>query len=97
MLTNSRFTFPIATALLAVSIYSTPVAAADADQCVLDDATVAAAKAGISDTLAAYNTALNGGKTLAEGNQELFIFEKDDDGKWRIARYSFSPTNPPRK
>jgi uncharacterized protein (TIGR02246 family) len=35
------------------------------------------------------------GKTTAEANQELFIFEKGDDGKWRIARYSFSPTNPP--
>ena len=35
------------------------------------------------------------GKKLAEANQELFIFKKGDDGKWRIARYSFSPTNPP--
>jgi ketosteroid isomerase-like protein len=34
-------------------------------------------------------------KTTAEANQELFVFEKGDDGKWRIARYSFSPTNPP--
>jgi hypothetical protein len=33
----------------------------------------------------------------AEGNQELFIFRKGDDCKWRIARYSFSPTNPPKK
>jgi uncharacterized protein (TIGR02246 family) len=30
----------------------------------------------------------------AEGNQELFIFRKGDDEKWRIARYSFSTTNP---
>ena len=35
------------------------------------------------------------GKTTAEANQELFIFRKDGDGKWRIARYSFSPTKPP--
>ena len=35
------------------------------------------------------------GKTTAELNQELFIFKKGDDGKWLIARYSFSPTNPP--
>jgi len=35
------------------------------------------------------------GKTTAEANQELFIFRKGDDGNWRIARYSFSPTNPP--
>lgn len=35
------------------------------------------------------------GKTLAEANQELFIFNKGDDGKWRIARYSFSPISPP--
>jgi uncharacterized protein (TIGR02246 family) len=34
------------------------------------------------------------GKTTAEANQELFIFKKGADGKWRIARYSFSPTNP---
>jgi uncharacterized protein (TIGR02246 family) len=31
----------------------------------------------------------------AEGNQELFVFNKGADGKWRIARYSFSSTNPP--
>jgi len=35
------------------------------------------------------------GKTTGEANQELFLFEKGKDGKWRIARYSFSPTNPP--
>jgi uncharacterized protein (TIGR02246 family) len=35
------------------------------------------------------------GKTTAEANQEVFIFRKGDDGAWRIARYSFSPTNPP--
>jgi uncharacterized protein (TIGR02246 family) len=37
------------------------------------------------------------GKTTAESNQELFIFKKGDDGKWRITRYSFSPTHPPSK
>lgn len=35
------------------------------------------------------------GKTSAEGNQELFVFKKTSDG-WKIARYSFSPTNPPK-
>jgi uncharacterized protein (TIGR02246 family) len=35
------------------------------------------------------------GRTTAEANQELFIFKKGIDGKWRIARYGFSPTNPP--
>jgi uncharacterized protein (TIGR02246 family) len=35
------------------------------------------------------------GKTTAEANQELFILKKDGDGQWRIARYAFSPTNPP--
>jgi uncharacterized protein (TIGR02246 family) len=34
------------------------------------------------------------GATSAEANQELFILKKDDDGKWRIARYAFSTTNP---
>jgi uncharacterized protein (TIGR02246 family) len=37
------------------------------------------------------------GKTTAEANQELFIFKKGNDSKWRIARYSFSPTNAPEK
>jgi uncharacterized protein (TIGR02246 family) len=35
------------------------------------------------------------GKTTAEANQELFLFVRGEDGKWRIARYSFSPTNRP--
>src|SRR6516225_7273051 len=34
------------------------------------------------------------GAVSPEGNQELFIFNKGADGKWRIARYSFSTTNP---
>jgi uncharacterized protein (TIGR02246 family) len=37
------------------------------------------------------------GRTTAEANQELFVFAKGGDGKWRIARYSFSPTNPPNQ
>ena len=36
------------------------------------------------------------GNKSAEGNQELFIFKRDRDGTWKIARYSFSSTNPPR-
>jgi uncharacterized protein (TIGR02246 family) len=35
------------------------------------------------------------GATNAEANQELFILHKSDDGAWKIARYSFSNTNPP--
>ena len=34
------------------------------------------------------------GAISPEGNQELFIFKKGVDGIWRIARYSFSTTNP---
>jgi uncharacterized protein (TIGR02246 family) len=34
------------------------------------------------------------GATSREANQELFILRKGDDGQWRIARYSFSTTNP---
>jgi len=30
-----------------------------------------------------------------EANQELFVFQKID-GAWKIARYCFSTTNPPR-
>lgn len=35
------------------------------------------------------------GKSTSEANQELFILKRSNDGLWRIARYSFSPTNPP--
>jgi uncharacterized protein (TIGR02246 family) len=34
------------------------------------------------------------GASSAEANQELFIFRKDRGGKFKIARYSFSTTNP---
>lgn len=33
------------------------------------------------------------GETSAEGNQELFVFQKIGD-IWKIARYCFSTTNP---
>lgn len=36
------------------------------------------------------------GAISKEGNQELFIFHKEKDGKFKIARYSFSTTNPPK-
>ena len=36
------------------------------------------------------------GTKSAEANQELFIFRKDSGGSWKITRYSFSSTNPPR-
>ena len=35
------------------------------------------------------------GQRVPDANHELFIFNKGDDHKWRIARYSFSTTNPP--
>ena len=35
------------------------------------------------------------GQTSAEANQELFVFQKIG-GAWKIARYCFSTTNPPR-
>ena len=35
------------------------------------------------------------GESSAEANQELFLFQKLD-GTWKIARYCFSTTNPPR-
>ena len=36
------------------------------------------------------------GQTVPEENRELFVFEKID-GTWKIARYIFSTTNPPRQ
>lgn len=35
------------------------------------------------------------GAKSAEGNQELFVLRKGADRTWKIARYCFSPTNPP--
>ena len=35
------------------------------------------------------------GNKVSEGNQELFVLQKVD-GDWKIARYCFSTTNPPR-
>lgn len=35
------------------------------------------------------------GDEMSEGNQELFVLQKID-GDWKIARYGFSTTNPPR-
>lgn len=37
------------------------------------------------------------GDKAPEANQELFIFTKTDAGDWKIARYIFSTTNPPRR
>lgn len=36
------------------------------------------------------------GERSPEANQELFVFHKSSAGEWRIARYIFSTTNPPR-
>ncbi len=48
-------------------------------------------------TNSAGTTTINAtGAKVAEANQELFVFQKTADGEWRIARYSFSTTNPPR-
>jgi len=47
-------------------------------------------------TNSAGTTTINAtGAKNAEANQELFIFGKGGDGSWKIARYSFSSTNPP--
>jgi len=47
-------------------------------------------------TNSAGTTTINAtGDKVAEGNQELFVLQKID-GDWKIARYSFSTTNPPR-
>jgi uncharacterized protein (TIGR02246 family) len=37
------------------------------------------------------------GTQSTEGNQELFLVKKGTDGRWKIARYSFSSTNPAPK
>lgn len=37
------------------------------------------------------------GQKVPDANHELFVFQKVDDGAWKIARYCFSTTNPPRQ
>ena len=32
-----------------------------------------------------------------DANHELFMFQKRDDGQWKIARYSYSSTSPAKK
>jgi uncharacterized protein (TIGR02246 family) len=36
------------------------------------------------------------GQSGPEANQELFLFHRSGKGDWKIARYIFSTTNPPR-
>lgn len=38
----------------------------------------------------------NGAK-ISERNSELFIFRRQPDGAWRIARYLFATQNPPQR
>ncbi len=46
-------------------------------------------------TNSAGTTTINAtGEKVAEGNQELFVLQKTESGQWKIARYSFSTTNP---
>ncbi len=48
-------------------------------------------------THSAGTTTINAtGDQVAEGNQELFVLKKTDDGNWKIARYCFSTTSPRR-
>ncbi|MFO0628471.1 MAG: DUF4440 domain-containing protein, partial [Polyangiales bacterium] len=36
------------------------------------------------------------GARVPEQNSELFIFQRQGDGAWRVARYLFATQNPPR-
>jgi hypothetical protein len=40
-------------------------------------------------------TVLATGQSGPEANQELFVMQRVE-GAWKIARYAFSTTNPPR-
>jgi len=48
-------------------------------------------------TRSAGNVTINAtGDTGPEANQELFLLQRTDGRNWKIARYIFSTTNPPR-
>ena len=57
---------------------------------VVMDPTWAFARTNSAGTVTIHAT----GATSPEGNQELFLFKKEADESWKIARYSFSTTNP---
>ncbi|KAF2111181.1 hypothetical protein BDV96DRAFT_650286 [Lophiotrema nucula] len=46
-------------------------------------------------TTAGIQKVLKTGETSKEGNQELFVCQKVD-GSWKMARYCFCSTNPPK-
>lgn len=63
------------------------------DEVVVASPTVAYARTRSAGT----TTLLDGGARVSEGNQELFVLVRDTDaGQWRIGRYIFSTTQPPR-
>ena len=48
-------------------------------------------------TRSAGTTILANDAQVSEGNQELFVLVRDDESSdWRIGRYIFSTTQPPR-
>jgi uncharacterized protein (TIGR02246 family) len=49
----------------------------------------------VRTTSAGKSEILTNKTTVTEGNNELFIFRKEQ-GKWKIHRYLFASTNPPK-
>ena len=49
----------------------------------------------VRTTSAGKSEVLTNKTTVTEGNNELFIFRKEQ-GKWKIHRYLFASTNPPK-
>jgi hypothetical protein len=45
---------------------------------------------------AGFVTVRAAGARVPDANHELYVFQKGDEHEWKIARYCFSTTNPPR-
>lgn len=63
----------------------------------VDDVKVLSDKSAVARTRSKFTVKVGDAPPAADANQELFLFQKGDDGQWRIAHYSFSSTNPAKK
>jgi uncharacterized protein (TIGR02246 family) len=62
----------------------------------VDEVKVLSDKWAMARTRSKFTVKVGDAAPQPDANQELFLFQKED-GQWRIARYSYSSTNPAKK
>lgn len=62
----------------------------------VDEVKVLSDKWAMARTRSKFTVKVGDAPPAVDANQELFLFQKED-GQWRIARYSYSSTNPAKK